>query len=74
MVDFLRKIILIEALFAKITSEVTLKLHFENAHIALVYLTKRVIIFLPMEGCLCLAKGRPILYCKPQVSGVSLTE
>lgn len=45
---FFKRIILIEALFAKITSEVLFKLHFQNTHIGLVDLTKRVICFLPM--------------------------
>lgn len=60
---FLRKIILMEALFAKITSEIFLKLHFQKTHIGLVYLTKHAIFFFPfLWRCLRLAKGRQILY------------
>lgn len=60
----LRKIILMEALFARITSEVLLKLHFQKTHIGLVYLTKRAIFSPFLWCCLCLAKGRPIFILK----------
>lgn len=50
---FLRKIILIEVLFAKTTSEVLFKSCIsKKTHIGLVYLTKHVIFF-PSYGTAC---------------------